>query len=436
MDTASQLERWLNSNKFAYNLGEACSRLALANSSETLVRACLLRHHHESEQNYVLVLIPTHHVLELSQLALHFGGHFDGLNPDQLPRALQRAPAMPGWQALNCYIDTSLFNYKTLYLDSGNPNDSIKLSLEDFKQAVANMPHASFSHPLRQSTKNLRQSHDFNSRRLRQRLDETLELPIMRHSSEEILRQRNAPRDSNALCRIVENDPSLALQVVSWASSPYYAAPTKVKSVRDAIDRVLGYDKVLNLCLCLASHNQVKGLDQLQLELYAHNASLTAHCCTALAAQIRQGPRLELGLARMTGLLRNFGQLLIAELFPLYHRQIRRVERANVHIGQSGAQTEIIGVSGDALACYLFESWSLPEEIITALTEQHKPDYRGEHQRYAQLLRCASALLAEQGLVNGPLIAVDDELHQLGIRKEDADSVLEHCRILGEQNRY
>jgi len=40
--------------------------------------------------------------------------------------------------------------------------------------------------------------------------------------------------------------------VVSWASSPYYAAPGKVKSIQDAIVRVLGFDLVMNLALGLA----------------------------------------------------------------------------------------------------------------------------------------------------------------------------------------
>ena len=43
-----------------------------------------------------------------------------------------------------------------------------------------------------------------------------------------------------------------AAQVVSWAASPYYAAPGKIKSVHDAIVRVLGFDLVLNLALGLA----------------------------------------------------------------------------------------------------------------------------------------------------------------------------------------
>ncbi len=51
---------------------------------------------------------------------------------------------------------------------------------------------------------------------------------------------------------VVETDPALAAQVVSWAAAPYYASPGKIRSVEDAIVRVLGFDLVINLALGLA----------------------------------------------------------------------------------------------------------------------------------------------------------------------------------------
>lgn len=50
----------------------------------------------------------------------------------------------------------------------------------------------------------------------------------------------------------METDPPLAAQVISWAVSPYYAAPGKIRSVEDAIVRVLGFDLVINLALGLS----------------------------------------------------------------------------------------------------------------------------------------------------------------------------------------
>src|SRR5690554_7984879 len=65
------------------------------------------------------------------------------------------------------------------------------------------------------------------------------------------------------LVDIVENDPGLAAQVVSWASSSFYASAGQVRSVHDAISRVLGFDTVMNLAMGLALGRTLKApLDQ------------------------------------------------------------------------------------------------------------------------------------------------------------------------------
>ncbi len=78
-------------------------------------------------------------------------------------------------------------------------------------------------------------------------------MPPLPDSAQRIIKLRVDPyADMRALTSIVELDAPLAAQVVSWAASPYYAAPGKIKSVHDAIVRVLGFDLVLNLALGLA----------------------------------------------------------------------------------------------------------------------------------------------------------------------------------------
>src|SRR5690606_12273507 len=80
---------------------------------------------------------------------------------------------------------------------------------------------------------------NFTALRMRQRLVETIEVPPL-------------PSTAQQLTDVGETDPSLAAQVVSWASSSYYAAPGRIRSVEDAIVRVLGFDLVLNLSIGLA----------------------------------------------------------------------------------------------------------------------------------------------------------------------------------------
>ena len=91
------------------------------------------------------------------------------------------------------------------------------------------------------------------ARRIQQRLEATIEIPPLAETAQKIIKLRVDPNATiDDITGVVETDPALAAQVVSWAASPYYASPGKIRSVEDAIVRVLGFDLVINLALGLA----------------------------------------------------------------------------------------------------------------------------------------------------------------------------------------
>ena len=78
----------------------------------------------------------------------------------------------------------------------------------------------------------------FTALRIRQRLEDTLGLPSLSPTMQKILMLRCDPEAGvDSLVPVVRLDPSLSAQVMSWASSSYYAAPGKVHSLEDAIIR-------------------------------------------------------------------------------------------------------------------------------------------------------------------------------------------------------
>ena len=92
----------------------------------------------------------------------------------------------------------------------------------------------------------------FTARRIQQRLEATIEIPPLADTAQKIIKLRVDPNATiDDITGVVETDPALAAQVVSWAASPYYASPGKIRSVEDAIVRVLGFDLVINLALGL-----------------------------------------------------------------------------------------------------------------------------------------------------------------------------------------
>jgi HD-like signal output (HDOD) protein len=94
---------------------------------------------------------------------------------------------------------------------------------------------------------------NFTARRIQQRLEATVEIPPLADTAQKIIKLRVDPDATiDDITGVVETDPALAAQVVSWAASPYYGSAGKIRSVEDAIVRVLGFDLVINLALGLA----------------------------------------------------------------------------------------------------------------------------------------------------------------------------------------
>ena len=158
----------------------------------------------------------------------------------------------------------------------------------------------------------------FTSRRIERRLEDTLDFPPLPEIAHRIIRISADPYASvSDLARVVEIDPALAAQVVSWASSPYYAAPGKVRSIQDAIVRVLGFDLVMNLALGLALGKTMR------MSRKAVTATARTGCrrCTARRwsrVWRRRCPRAcvrNSDSTYLSGLLHNFGALILGELF-------------------------------------------------------------------------------------------------------------------------
>lgn len=269
----------------------------------------------------------------------------------------------------------------------------------------------------------------FTALRIRQRLEETLEIPPLPETAQAIIRLRVDPdADINKLSRIVEKDPSLAAQVVSWASSSYYAAPGSIKSVQDAIVRVLGYDLVMNLSLGLALGKTLE-IPKDQPEGFApywDRAVYVAAASGALLSLIPREFRPGFGLVYLTGLLHNFGYLILAHAFRPHFSATCRMLEVNRHISHQHIEQYLLGINGDQIASALLHSWKMPDEVCSGIRHQSNPRYQGAHADHAQLVYLSNHLLQKYGLLPGEPIAFDDSVYtQLHIDPDEVGEVMQ-----------
>lgn len=342
--------------------------------------------------------------------------------------------------ALALYVDQSLIEAHQVVLcgDDEQDEDNDRFTLDhDALQAWRNgSPVGNFTLPLQypalpgsDDERSIRSAvEQFTVLRMRQRLMETMDIPPLPQTARRIIELRMDPNAGiDQLASVVETDPILAAQVVSWAASPYYAAPGKIRSVQDAIMRVLGFDIVINMALGLALG---KSLTIPRDTAWGTTAFWTQSVHTAalmqeLVARIPRQHRPVPGLAYLSGLLHNFGHLLLAQIFSPHFSLILRHMEVNPGLERNVIEQTLIGTTQEQLSGWLFGLWHLPEEVITAVRWQHHAFYDGPMARYANLLYVTQQLLRTHGIGNGkPHVIDDDILQRLHLDRDDMEDAL------------
>ena len=353
---------------------------------------------------------------------------------------LESIPALPNLAGLETVVDKRLLDCSDIYLDAGNPEQVLLLQQTDFKQMIADASICNISRPLielevdpdsAQDENQISQAvQNFTQRRIKQRLEETLELPPLPETAQRIIKLRVDPNaDISDLANIVETDPSLAAQVVSWAASPYYSAPGKIKSIHDAIVRVLGFDMVLNLALGLAlgkTLNMPKDGPNGTMPYWKKSVYMAA-TIEALVTAIPRDQRPTFGMAYLSGLLYDFGYLILAEVFPPHFKSICRYTEANPHVEHQVIERHLLNLTREQLSSWLMHLWNMPEEVVSALRHQNNPNYNGEHAVYAKLIFLAQRLLHQRGIGLGPKLDIPESIYtDLGLEPEKAHAAVDN----------
>lgn len=236
----------------------------------------------------------------------------------------------------------------------------------------------------------------FQSIRLRQRLEETLELPPLPASSQRIIRLcANEKAGTDELCDVISLDPSLAAQVVSWASSPYYGAPGEIESVEDAIIRVLGFDMVMNLALGLSMGKALAVPENgpRHYENYWFDAVSFASLMEVMVKKMPAKKRPRLGHAYLAGLLHNFGLLTIGAVLPPHFSILSRHLEVNAHLPTNLVEMHLLKLSREQIGAWLLRHWSLPDGICNGIRYSKNLAYEGEHAIIARMLSVCHNLL-------------------------------------------
>ncbi len=426
------IEKLLQQQGIRYHLRQADQLGPLSQQ----IQACLLG----DSVGMLLALFPRDHLLDLKRIGELLGRELEPVRMAQAERILAKhdirnVPGLPILFGSPCVFEQQLLEHSRLWIDSGLPGLYLELERDDIGSLISKASSGRFSVPLssleplpsdpEQDRNNISDAvKNFTALRMRQRLEETIEIPPLPETAQKVMKLRVDPDATiEQLADVVETDPSLAAQVVSWASSPYYAAPGKIRSVEDAIGRVLGFDLVINLAVGLAlgktfslPKDTAEGSTQ-----YWEQAIYSAAVIEGLAKAMPRNKRPELGLNYLAGLLHNFGYLVLAYIFPPYFKLICRHVEANPHVPSHLIEQHLLGVTRDQIGSWLMRYWDMPAEVSTAIRYQHDANYDGDLHVYANLVYLTLALLRERDIGSGPQMPIPEALlERLELSREDA----------------
>ncbi|SEI94562.1 HD-like signal output (HDOD) domain, no enzymatic activity [Azotobacter beijerinckii] len=410
------------------------------------VQAALL----EDAAGSLLVLFPGDQLLDLHRLKTVAGR--DLVPAEARRRQLldgARLSALPGLPALidaPCLYDERLLQEPSLLLDSGQPHVLLEIDREVYRSLLADAHGARFGMPLVRLRHNLQRHaaepmeavQGFTARRIRQRLERRVEIPPRQNTVRRIHQLYGNLRgcSDDDVTDLIETDPALAAQVVSWAGlsgTAHHPAPERVLSVEDAIVRVLGSEVVLNLSLGLSEGKPPEPPDARDdMTSYWEAALYTATLMDGLCRAMPRGTRPEPGLAYLAGLLHNFGYLTLAHIFPPYFKLLSQHLQINPHIPHALVEHHLLGVTREQIGAWLMEHWQMPEELTVALNGQHDADYRGRHAVYANLVYLAVNLLRNRGIGDTPQEEIPPRLlDDLGLTRARAEEALD--RVLAAE---
>jgi HD-like signal output (HDOD) protein len=204
-----------------------------------------------------------------------------------------------------------------------------------------------------------------------------------------------------ALALVIERDPPLSARLLGIANSAFYAPPTPVMTIKDAIVRVLGLHMVRNMAfgMALAGGLSTASCPRFDLTHYWVMALGTADLASGMARAASLPDSPDPDAAYMVGLLHNLGELLLVHLRPaeMDEALMRLVEDPDSDLVEH--ERAIIGMDHWAAGAFLARHWQLPP-IIGASIERFDDDSEPrDGKQMIHLVRAARCWLA--GVVAG-----------------------------------
>ena len=185
--------------------------------------------------------------------------------------------------------------------------------------------------------------------------------------------------DNSEIVQVLKYDNVLTAKLLQACNSSAFSLEESVASVDQAV-LILGYKQILHIVMTLAFRG-VMAISSVSYTMQMND--LWQHSLvSAIAAEIviKEVPELEAkaNVAFTASLLHDIGKLVLAlTLTPPQLAEIRDCTERK-QISGWAAEKEVLGVDHGEVGAALLKSWRLPETIIEAVGNHHRPTVKPE----------------------------------------------------------
>jgi putative nucleotidyltransferase with HDIG domain len=200
-------------------------------------------------------------------------------------------------------------------------------------------------------------------------------LPAVSHAALKLVCMLDQPAVSNEdIVAVLKYDTVLTAKLLRACNSPYFGFEEQVSSVEEAV-LILGHQQILHMVLSLAFGGAMgatlPGYAIEAKELWLHSVT------TAVAAEqlVKSGLPMEARppVAFTAGLLHDIGKLILNQIEGAEAQSAIRSCMVQKHLSRDEAEMEILGTNHSKVGARLLETWRLPDEIVEAVANHHRP---------------------------------------------------------------
>ncbi len=246
---------------------------------------------------------------------------------------------------------------------------------------------------------------------IRDMIRSTDSLPALPETARRLLDLMEDPdADAVGLAAIMDADPLLAAQAISWANSAYYGLKRPVESVHEAVIRVLGFEQAAGLALGITTMGPLETPREgiVGRDAVWRHAMHAGHLMSALRDLMPEALRPSVGFTYLAGLTQNIGYLLLGHLLPSQFAFLNRLLSKNPEIRLHVADNFALGVDHTQLGHWLLETWGMPMALQSAVRHHHNPAYIGAQQPLVLLTCLSDQLLSRTASGLGPKTDIDE----------------------------